>query len=44
MSELETVIAVFKECGAYGVTIWGTVEQQKRAVEDTVTFFKIHLK
>ena len=44
MSELETVNAVYKECGRPGVSIGGTVEQQQQAVEDTVNFFKKHLK
>ena len=44
MSELETVNAVYKECGRPGVRIGGTVEQQQQAVEDTVNFFKKHLK
>ena len=44
MSELETVNAVYKECGRPGVRIGGTVEQQQQAIEDTVSFFKKHLK
>jgi len=44
MSELETVNAVYKECGRPGVRVGGTVEQQQQAVEDTVNFFKKHLK
>jgi len=44
MSELETVNAVYKECGRPGVRIGGTVEQQQQAIEDTVNFFKKHLK
>ena len=43
MTELETVKAVFKECGGEGVTVWGTKEQQKQAIADTVNFFKTHL-
>ena len=43
MTELETVNAIFKECGGQGVTVWGTQDQQKRAIEDTVNFFKTHL-
>ena len=44
MTELETVNAVWKECGRPGVTIGGTVEQQQQAITDTVNFFKKHLK
>ena len=44
MTELETVNAIFKECGGQGVTVWGTKEQQKQAIADTVNFFKKHLK
>ena len=43
MTELETVNAAFKECGGEGVTVWGTKEQQKQAILDTVNFFKAHL-
>ena len=43
MTELETVKAAFKECGGEGVTVWGTKEQQKQAIADTVNFFKTHL-
>ena len=43
MTELETVNAAFKECGGEGVTVWGTKEQQKQAILDTVNFFKTHL-
>ena len=43
MTELETVKAAFKECGGEGVTVWGTKEQQKQAILDTVNFFKTHL-
>ena len=34
----------YKECGRPGVRVGGTVEQQQQAVEDTVNFFKKHLK
>ena len=44
MTELETVSAIYKECGAQGVTIGGTAEQQQQAITDTVNFFKKHLK
>ena len=44
MTELETVSAIYKECGAQGVTIGGTTEQQQQAITDTVNFFKKHLK
>ena len=43
MTELETVSAIYKECGAQGVTIGGTTEQQKQAITDTVNFFKNNL-
>ena len=43
MTELETVNAIFKECGGQGVTVWGTQEQQNQAITDTVNFFKEHL-
>jgi dienelactone hydrolase len=43
MSYLKAMSAIYKECGGEGVTIGGTKEEQKRAVEDTVTFFKTHL-
>ena len=44
MTELETVNAVWKECGQPGVRIGGTLEQQQQAIIDTVNFFKKHLK
>ena len=44
MTELETVNAVWKECGQPGVRIGGTLEQQEQTITDTVNFFKKHLK
>ena len=44
MTELETVNAVWKECGRPGVTVGGTLEQQEQTITDTVNFFKEHLK
>ena len=44
MTELETVNAVWKECGRPDVRIGGTLEQQQQAITDTVNFFKKHLK
>ena len=44
MTELETVSAIYKECGAQGVTIGGTAEQQQQAITDTVDFFKKYLR
>ena len=44
MTELETVNAVWKECGRPGVRIGGTVDQQQQAITDTINFFKKHLK
>ena len=44
MTELDSVNAIWKECGRPGVTIGGTVEEQQQAVTDTVNFFTKHLK
>ena len=44
MTELETVSAIYKECGSQGVTMGGTAEQQQQLITDTVNFFKKHLR
>ena len=44
MTELDSVNAVWKECGQLGVTIGGTFEQQQQAILDTVNFFNKYLK
>ena len=44
MTELETVNAIYSECGRPGVRIGGTLEQQEQTITDTINFFKKHLK
>ena len=43
MNELDSVNAVWNECGELGVTIGGTFEQQEQAIWDTVNFFNRYL-
>lgn len=44
MTELESVNAIYSECGRPGVRIGGTIEQQQQTIADTINFFKKSLK
>jgi dienelactone hydrolase len=44
MTWAKMVVAVFKECGSRGASLYGTRESQRQALDDTIAFFTRTLK